>query len=149
MGPQQRELRRQLDWLMAFRVVIITTLLVCTSVIELLYRPLLSLKPFYALAVGTYLLTILYAVLSRSRAPVLPQVYVQLLGDLGVVTGFVYLTGGAESPFSFLYLLTIIVGSILLVRRGGFLVAAASWISSPWSSRSAGRRSPSSGSRCC
>src|SRR5258706_7606537 len=57
--------------------------------------------------------------------------YAQLLGDLLVVTGFVYLTGGAESPFSFLYLLTIIIGSILLVRRGGFLVAACSWLSYP------------------
>src|SRR5258706_15017617 len=54
--------------------------------------------------------------------------YAQLLGDLLVVTGFVYLSGGAESPFSFLYLLTIIIGSILLVRRGGFLVAACSWL---------------------
>src|SRR5207245_8789787 len=44
-----------------------------------------------------------------------------------IVTGFVYLTGGADSPFSFLYLLSIIVGSILLVRRGGFILAGCSW----------------------
>ncbi|OLC54713.1 MAG: hypothetical protein AUH92_03470 [Acidobacteria bacterium 13_1_40CM_4_69_4] len=128
MGPQQRELRRQLDWLMTFRVVIITTLMICTFVIELMYRPLLSLQPFYLLGVVTYAMTIAYAVLSRTVRAVRPQVYAQLLGDLGVVTGFVYLTGGAESPFSFLYLLTIIIGSILLVRRGGFLVAACSWL---------------------
>jgi two-component system sensor histidine kinase PilS (NtrC family) len=126
MARQERELRRQLDWLMTFRVVIITTLLVCTFVIELLYRPLLSLKPFYLLAVATYLLTIGYASL-RSLA-LGPQVYAQLVGDLAIVTGFVYLTGGTESPFSFLYLLTIIIGSILLVRRGGFAVAVCSWL---------------------
>jgi two-component system sensor histidine kinase PilS (NtrC family) len=126
MGRQDRELRRQLDWLMTFRVVIITTLLVCTFVIELLYRPLLSLKPFYLLAVVTYLMTIGYAGL-RSLALGL-QVYAQLVGDLAIVTGFVYLTGGTESPFSFLYLLTIIIGSILLVRRGGFAVAVCSWV---------------------
>jgi hypothetical protein len=51
MRWQQRELGRQLKWLMAFRVVITTTLLVCVFVIELLYRPLLPLKPFYLLAV--------------------------------------------------------------------------------------------------
>jgi len=128
MEPQQPELRRQLDWLMTFRVVIITTLMICTFVIELLYRPLLSLQPFYLLAVVTYAMTIVYAVLSRGLRAVRPQVYAQLMGDLGVVTGFVYLTGGTESPFSFLYLLTIIIGSILLVRRGGFLVAACSWL---------------------
>ena len=42
MDPQQRELRRQLDWLMTFRVVISVSLLVCTFAIELLYRPLLA-----------------------------------------------------------------------------------------------------------
>ena len=128
MGVQERELRRQLDWLMTFRVVIITTLMVSTFVIELMYRPLLSLQPFYVLAVVTYAMTIAYAILSRALRAVLPQIYAQLIGDLLVVTGFVYLTGGAESPFSFLYLLTIIIGSILLVRRGGFVVAASSWL---------------------
>src|SRR6266581_3951697 len=118
MEAQQRELRRQLDWLMTFRVVIITTLMICTFVIELMYRPLLSLRPFYLLGVVTYAMTIAYAVLSRTVRAVRPQIYAQLIGDLGVVSGFVYLTGGAESPFSFLYLLTIIIGSILLVRRG-------------------------------
>ena len=128
MGAQERELRRQLDWLMTFRVVIITTLMVSTFVIELMYRPLLSLQPFYVLAVVTYAMTIAYAILSRTLRAVPPQIYAQLIGDLLIVTGFVYLTGGAESPFSFLYLLTIIIGSILLVRRGGFLVAACSWL---------------------
>ena len=127
MAPQQRELRRQLQWLMTFRVVIITTLLVCSFVIELLYRPQLSLKSFYLLAVVTYLMTIAYATLSKSPLSSRLQVYAQLVGDLGIVSGFVYLTGGSDSPFSFLYLLSIIVGSILLVRSGGFLVAACSW----------------------
>src|SRR2546422_4765380 len=128
MGAQERELRRQLDWLMTFRVVIITTLMVSTFVIELMYRPLLSLQPFYVLAVVTYAMTIAYAVMSRMLRAVPPQIYAQLIGDLLVVTGFVYLTGGAAGPFSFLYLLTIIIGSILLVRPGGFLVAACSWL---------------------
>src|SRR6267143_1036579 len=66
MGAQERELRRQLDWLMTFRVVIITTLMVSTFVIELMYRPLLSLQPFYVLAVVTYAMTIAYAILSRT-----------------------------------------------------------------------------------
>ena len=127
MGSRRRELRRQLNWLMTFRVVIITTLLVCTFVIELLYRPLLPLDPFYLLAICTYLLTIAYAIVMRSPRVGEAQVYAQLLGDALVVTGFVYLTEGAESPFTFLYLPPIIVGCILLLRRGGFVVAGISW----------------------
>ena len=128
MGWQQRELRRQLKWLMAFRVVITSTLLVCVFVIELLYRPRLPLNSFYILAVCTYLLTIGYAALMRQPRWVLAQVYLQLIGDITILTGFVYLTGGSESPFSFLYLPSIIVGCILLPRRGGFAVASWSWI---------------------
>ena len=121
------ELRRQLQWLMTFRVVITTTLLVCTFVIELLYRPLLSLGPFYALTVSVYSLTLLYAVALRTRRALWLQAYLQLTGDATIVTGFVYLTGGAQSPFSFLYLPGIVAGCILLLRRGGFAVALTSW----------------------
>jgi two-component system sensor histidine kinase PilS (NtrC family) len=121
------ELRRQLQWLMTFRVVITTTLLVCTFVIELLYRPLLPLLPFYALAVSAYLLTLVYAAALRTRRAPRMQAYLQLAGDAAIVTGFVYLTGGAQSPFSFLYLPGIVAGCILLLRRGGFVVALTSW----------------------
>ena len=128
MASRQSELRRQLQWLMAFRVVIITTLLACTFVIELMYRPRLPLHSFYLLAICTYLLTIAYALMARGARVGRSQIYAQLVGDLGIVTGFVYLTGGADSPFSFLYLISIIVGSLLLVRRGGFILAASSWL---------------------
>ena len=121
------ELRRQLQWLMTFRVVITTTLLVCTFVIELLFRPLLPLLPFYALAVSAYLLTLVYAGALRSRRAPRMQAHLQLAGDAAIITGFVYLTGGAQSPFSFLYLPGIVAGCILLLRRGGFVVALTSW----------------------
>lgn len=121
------ELGRQLQWLMTFRVVITTTLLVCTFVIELLFRPLLPLVPFYSLAVSAYFLTLVYAAALRTRRAPRTQAYLQLAGDAAIVTGFVYLTGGGQSPFSFLYLPGIVAGCILLLRRGGFVVALTSW----------------------
>lgn len=125
--PRDRELERRLQWLMTFRVVVTTTLLVSAFIIELLYRPLLPLRPLYILASAAYLLTILYAAgLRTGRAPV-AQAYAQVMGDASIVTGFVYLTGGALSPFSFLYLPGIVAGCILLLRRGGLLVAIGSW----------------------
>ncbi|HKQ96939.1 MAG TPA: ATP-binding protein [Candidatus Polarisedimenticolia bacterium] len=127
MPARDRELERRLQWLMTFRVVVTTTLLGCTFIIELLYRPLLPLRPLYILASAAYLLTLLYAAGLRSgRAPV-AQAYAQTMGDAAIVTGFVYLTGGVLSPFSFLYLPGIVAGCILLLRRGGLLVAFGSW----------------------
>ena len=125
--PARPELARQLQWLMTFRVVVTTTLLVCTFVIELLYRPLLPLLPFYVLAVSAYVLTLVHAAVRRIGRYEVAQAYAQLTGDALVVTGFVYFTGGTQSPFSFLYLAGIVAGCILLWRRGGFATALISW----------------------
>ena len=44
--------------------------------------------------------------------------YFQLLFDVEAVTFLVYLSGGVESIFSFLYMPAIISGAVLLHRRG-------------------------------
>jgi two-component system sensor histidine kinase PilS (NtrC family) len=49
--------------------------------------------------------------------------YAQVLGDLLIVTGIVHTTGGIESNFSFLYLISIISASIILFGRGGLVAA--------------------------
>jgi two-component system sensor histidine kinase PilS (NtrC family) len=50
--------------------------------------------------------------------------YVQVAIDIVFVTFLVHFTGGIESGFSPLYLLTIISASILTGRRGGYLAAS-------------------------
>ena len=118
------EPHRQILSLMTYRAVVVTTLLIFTFIIELLFRPLLPLRPFYLLAGITYLLSLSYGLLYRRLKDSAVFVSIQLIGDLSVVTGLVYATGGPESPFSFLYLILIITASILLFRRGGFLIAS-------------------------
>jgi two-component system sensor histidine kinase PilS (NtrC family) len=122
------ERQRQIVGLMTYRVVVITTLLISTFIIELIFHPAVPLKPFYQLGGVTYLLSLAYALLHRrlKESPVF--VPVQLAGDLLVVTGLVYVTGGPASPFSFLYLILIITASILLFRRGGILIASGAWL---------------------
>jgi two-component system sensor histidine kinase PilS (NtrC family) len=127
MPSSERDLGRQLKWLMTFRVVVTTTLLVCTFVIELLFRPLLPLQPFYVLAIAAYVLTLGSAAALRTGRRTTLQAYAQLAGDAAIVSGFVYLTGGVQSPFSFLYLPGIVAGCLLLPRRGGLVAALSSW----------------------
>jgi two-component system, NtrC family, sensor histidine kinase PilS len=127
MPSSERDLGRQLKWLMMFRVVVTTTLLVCTFVIELLFRPLLPLQPFYVLAIAAYVLTLGSAAALRTGRRTTLQAYAQLAGDAAIVSGFVYLTGGVQSPFSFLYLPGIVAGCLLLPRRGGLVAALWSW----------------------
>jgi two-component system sensor histidine kinase PilS (NtrC family) len=113
---------------MTYRVAVITTLLISTFIIELIFHPAVPLKPFYQLGGVTYLLSLTYALLYRRMKESPVFVSAQLAGDLLVVTGLVYVTGGPESPFSFLYLILIITASILLFRRGGVLIASGAWL---------------------
>jgi two-component system sensor histidine kinase PilS (NtrC family) len=46
--------------------------------------------------------------------------------DTVLITAIIYATGGIESIFSFLYILTIINASIMLYRKGGMIIASSS-----------------------
>jgi two-component system sensor histidine kinase PilS (NtrC family) len=113
-----------LVWLMVLRVVVVTALLGSAVVTEVLARPSEPREPLYLLIALTYLLTLLYALAWPFTAAHRRELaYAQVLGDLLIVTGIVHSTGGIESNFSFLYLISIISASIILFGRGGLLAA--------------------------
>jgi two-component system sensor histidine kinase PilS (NtrC family) len=118
------ELDRQLRWLMILRVVTVTTLLISAFAIELTLKPGQTLRPLFLLAAVIYGMVLLYAFLDRWIKGTPGFIYLQLVGDALVVTAFVRITGGLDSPMSFLYLLPIAVAALLLVRRGGLILAA-------------------------
>lgn len=123
---RQRTIQRQIVRLIVFRVVIVTTLMGTLFAIQLSPEggAVLSFDFIYTLSGITYGLSILYLLLLGKAGRSRLFVYLQLLGDAGLVTGLVYYTGGIASPFSFLYLLTIITAVIMLYRRGGFILAS-------------------------
>ena len=113
-----------LVWLMVLRVVVVTALLGSAVVTEVLARPSEPGEPLYLLIALTYLLTLLYALAWPFTAAHRRELaYAQVLGDLLIVTGIVHSTGGIESNFSFLYVISIISASIILFGRGGLLAA--------------------------
>src|SRR5215471_12692350 len=105
------EYDRQLRWLMILRVVTVTTLLISAFAIELALKPGETVRPLFFLAAGTYGTVLLYALLDRWLRGTSTFLYVQLVGDALVVTAFVRITGGIDSPMSFLYLLPVGVAS--------------------------------------
>lgn len=112
--------------LMAVRVVVITTLLLAALLIQFTVRDrmILPIDYLYLITGATYAMTIIYALVNHFVASREANLYVQLSGDLAVVTSLVYFTGGLDSPFSFLYLVTIITAAMLLYRRGGIITAS-------------------------
>jgi two-component system sensor histidine kinase PilS (NtrC family) len=114
--------------MMAMRVVTVTTLLICAFAVEFLLRPVETLRPLFTLTAVAYGMVLLYAVLDRWLKGTRTFVIMQLVGDALAVTLFVGITGGIDSPMTFLYLLPISVASMLLYRRGALAVAAVCWI---------------------
>ncbi|MFQ5926337.1 MAG: nitrogen regulation protein NR(II) [Terriglobia bacterium] len=123
-----RELHDWLSWLIKVRILVITFLLGLELVIRNFTPTAVPIKYFLSLILFWYTLSILYAILQALGLDERLQAYTQIILDLALVTGVVYATGALDSHFLSLYLLTIIVASILLPRRGAFLIAAGGFI---------------------
>ena len=120
------ELRRKLAWLIAVRAIASTILLGSATLIEITAPGSFPIGRFFFLIGLTYALTICYAATLRYADRARGLVDVQLVGDALIVSAFIYLTGGVASYFSLLYLLPIVAGSTVRLRRGGLLVATLS-----------------------
>ncbi|MEE8423455.1 MAG: hypothetical protein V3S49_02855, partial [Thermodesulfobacteriota bacterium] len=88
-----------------------------------------SLLLLYGIIISTLILTVVYAFLLNRIENFRRFTYLQLTGDVLLITLTVYATSGIGSIFPFLYFFSIISGSMLLNRKGGFIVAALSSLS--------------------
>ena len=130
LEEREPEIRRRLKWAMALRIVIVTFLLGATIVIHLGRGTsflAVSLMALYLLSAAAYLVTLVSALVLRFIRPRgIGFAYSQIFWEVIFVTALIYITGGQNSVFSFLYLLAIIMAAILCYRRGAFLAASAS-----------------------
>ena len=83
---------------------------------------------YYILLASVYFISIMYAYLLKRLQNLSLLAYIQLLLDTVFITVLIYISGGIESIFSFLYVLSIISGSIILYRKGGLITASGSSI---------------------
>jgi len=140
-------MERRLKRLMLARVVMATTLLMIAISVEAVSETLLPVNPLYFLIALTYALTVVYAIaLNFLPRPDL-QAHAQVLVDLLLITGLVYLTGGTatEAGFMLLYPISVLSGSILLTRGRALLlgaVAVAFYALMLWSVRTGHVRAP-------
>src|SRR5262245_1147503 len=119
---------RTMRWLMSLRAVAAATLLVCSLAINLIFGPGDPLGPFYLLAGAVFLLVLAWAAAYRRWAASAGFAAAQVAGHLAIVTGFVWASGGARSPMSFLYIVPIVTAGMTLGRAGAYCAAAVAWI---------------------
>jgi two-component system sensor histidine kinase PilS (NtrC family) len=84
--------------------------------------------PIHAIVITIGLLTIIYATLVKWVTNLKLFAYQQITVDIALITAIVYVTGGIESYLSIMYFLSVIGGSILLNRKGGFYAASVASI---------------------
>ncbi|MHB8481498.1 MAG: two-component system sensor histidine kinase NtrB [Nitrospiria bacterium] len=123
------DLRERIKWLIILRVALMTLLLGGSLLFQIgRQNNLASLYIPSTLLGAVYVLTILYLFLLGKVKNLVVFSIGQMVADVLIETILVMCTGSVESPFSFLYIVSIISGALLLNRSGGIFIASLSFI---------------------
>lgn len=115
-------------WLIGLRLVAISALVVGALLVQTTTEEILPIIPLIRVAGLTYLLSLIWLGLWITGRPPHVQAAAQILGDMGIVTTLVYLTGGIVSPFAFLFMVVVGVAALLFQLRGALTVAGGSFV---------------------
>jgi len=108
------------------RFVIVTALIISAVSVQFSTSIFLILTPFYSLIILMYILSAIYFGLYVWGKLLFYQVCLQIFFDLLIITVLVYISGGLENSFYFLYIFEIIAASIILSKRAAYITAALS-----------------------
>jgi two-component system, NtrC family, sensor histidine kinase PilS len=121
--------RRKLQGLLLFRLLVAVFFLLLSILVQSRNAEELlagRLQPLY------YFSTILFAftIVGSYRLPRIQNLkrfaYIQIVFDVLAVTVLIYLSGGVDSIYSFLYMPVIMSAAVLLMKKGSILVASVS-----------------------
>ena len=124
------DLRLKLKWLIIGRFLFGVLLLGSSLALQLSGNaaPVSGLfMPLYRVILAIFACSVIYTVIFRFVRPgghPWPA-YLQIVGDTGLISVIIHITGGYTSFFSFLYLLVIIIASMLLYKKGALIIAGA------------------------
>ncbi|MEW6601670.1 MAG: ATP-binding protein [Nitrospirota bacterium] len=125
----QTDLIKRVNALIYVRVVIVTILLDSFYIFRIGYDKLSSSPDLSYFIASLYFITIVYALVMRRLKTVFQYTvfaYLQIIIDIVAETTLIYITGGIESQFAFMYPLSIISAGIILDRRACLLTATLS-----------------------
>ena len=122
------EERSWLVWLVKVRIIVLTFLLGIQLAIVRLTPTTLPVKPFISVMLLWYTLSVFSLVLLSMWREGRLQSVLQVVSDLFMATLVVYVTGGIDSSYNFLYPLILIVACILLPKVWAYLSAALAFV---------------------
>ena len=130
LGREER-LPRQLKLLMVLRVILVFLLLGVTTYLQSRQKSEfidVPLKILYVLCGASFVLTIFYSLALGKGVHPRKLAYLQVIGDVAFINVLMFITNGYD-VFTFLYVVNIVSGSILLRRRGALVISLLSALS--------------------
>lgn len=119
------DIKARTYWLMGGRIAVVTLLLGLSITFHVPKGE--HVQTFLALIVITYVITVPYVALLRiltDPEALVRFVWVQIAVDFVLETVLIARTGGIESPFAVLYVVSVTVASLIPRRRVGLLTAS-------------------------
>ena len=123
-----KELLKRVKTILVLRVVFLTGIvgLIFAFLHNIVYE--MPVGPLSVVVGVAYFLSAVYALLLRLNTSLRLLSSIQITGDLLVVGGVIFSTGGIGSPLSFLFILVIIEASVLLPRAACYMAASSASI---------------------
>ncbi len=126
---EDNDFSTQIKWLIISRAVFGVILIISSLVFSLrenlsfFSQPVLSL---YKITACILVLSIIYLFCLARFDKKIFLAYFQTIADTFIITAIVFVTGGYDSVFNFLYLVVIIYSSMLLLQKGSLIIATIS-----------------------
>lgn len=125
------QLQQWLTWIIKIRFIIITFVFAINLILRqaLVHpQPQGPALPFVETIVLWYVLGLFYLIYNQLSSDLPLQAYIQICGDIIMITAVVHVTGNLESNFLTLYFLAVIMASVVLPRSQAFMVAGTSFV---------------------
>jgi two-component system sensor histidine kinase PilS (NtrC family) len=123
-----KELLLRVKTIMVLRIVFLTGFLLLVIAFERNSTQETPIVPLSAVLCAAYFLALTSALFLRMGMRLLSVAWLQVMGDLCVIGGIIFATGGVESPLSFLFLFVIVASSVTLPRAACYLTASGASI---------------------
>jgi two-component system, NtrC family, sensor histidine kinase PilS len=120
--------RTWLEWLVKVRIIIITFLLAIELAITTLTVTSVDKRLFIGAILAWFAVAAAHIVILSLWNDIRSQSRVQIATDLVFATVIIYVTGGIDTSFNFLYPLIIILASVLLSQAWAYYTAGISFI---------------------
>ena len=124
----ENALTLRLKALIGFRALFVTLLLGSYFLFNIEYRSALYPNAVSYFIIFLYMLTIIYSILIKTTKNLFLFAYTQLILDVIAEIILIYITGGIESWFSFILILTVLSSCIVLNKKAGYIIASLSSI---------------------